>query len=195
MVSEVEWCRQQNPKICANSKLHNWAVSVEETVTGDWEHDNTLFIVAKYLVKLSSVVTWKSENVPKELLVLGKLWGRMLISWVGFASCMYMICYHKRDELRKKLARLQGEFKGTMGIPLSKEPTFPDSYRVDSIKLRESWKRGSKERAYSWELVLRKNFWRGYSWETEQKPKEFLNKGYSKETTSLDFKVVWLFEI
>ena len=70
--------------MCAKSWLYNWVVDVDETVILDWEHKNLHYTVAKYLVKVLSVVTWKSKNVPKELLILAKLWGRMLISWVHY---------------------------------------------------------------------------------------------------------------
>ena len=50
---------------------------------------------------------------------------------------------------REKLAVLQAEFKVTMETPLPNEPTFPDSYRVLSIKLRESQEGKSKEISYA----------------------------------------------
>lgn len=56
-----------------------------------------------------------------------------------------MISYHKRDELREKLASVQSECKGNMENSLPDKPAFPNSYRIVSIKLRESWEKGSKE--------------------------------------------------
>lgn len=97
------------------------------------------------------------------------------------AACTW--CYHKRDKLREREKKKKNWPVCKQNLKVLWRSSFPDSFRIDSIKLRESWKRECKERAYSWKLVLRKNSWLGYSWETDQKPKKFLSKVYSKETS------------
>lgn len=72
-----------------------WAAVTEQIMTGDQSDGDTSKAVAKCLVKLLLVITWKAGNATPE----GKNWEAVLMVCVDY-SWLYLTCNTEKDELR-----------------------------------------------------------------------------------------------